>query len=142
MTMPPLALEWLSDGREYAIARLDPDATIPAWASDARPGIVAITRTPDELAIILPAARLPEPRPIASLGWVGLRVVGTLDFGLVGILASLTGALAGASVSVCAVSTFDTDLLFVRHADVGRAVEALSSVADVGRLRGSGPGGG
>ena len=51
-----------------------------------------------------------------------------MDFGLVGILARLTGALAGAGMSVFCMSTYETDVLFVRDQDAGRAVEALRGV--------------
>ena len=50
---------------------------------------------------------------------------GPLDFTRVGILASLAGPLAAAAVSMFAVSTFDTDYLFVREGDLDRAIAAL-----------------
>jgi len=61
----------------------------------------------------------------AQRGYRGLAVRGPLDFNLVGVLASLAGPLAAASVSIFAVSTFDTDYLFVRESDLDRAVAAL-----------------
>jgi hypothetical protein len=61
----------------------------------------------------------------AQRGYRGLVVRGPLDFNLVGILASLAGPLAAASISIFAVSTFDTDYLFVREGDLDRAVAAL-----------------
>jgi hypothetical protein len=51
-------------------------------------------------------------------------VEGPLPLASTGILASLTGALAG--VSVFAISTFDTDYLLVGEADAERTVELLS----------------
>ena len=64
---------------------------------------------------------------------------GTLDFGLTGILARLTTALAEARVPVFAISTYDTDVLLVQVSDAEAAVEALATVADVTRLRASSP---
>jgi hypothetical protein len=58
-----------------------------------------------------------------------MRVMGSIDFGVVGLLATLTAALAEAAVSVFVVSSFDTDYLLVRSADYVRAREALASVA-------------
>ena len=43
-----------------------------------------------------------------------------------GILASLAGPLAGASISIFAVSTYDTDYLLVQERDLDRASDALS----------------
>jgi hypothetical protein len=58
-------------------------------------------------------------------GWRCLRVAGAIPFSAVGVLASLTAPLAEDGVSVFAVSTFDTDYLFVRAADMGRAIDVL-----------------
>ena len=54
-----------------------------------------------------------------------LRVAGAMPFTLVGVLASLTGPVAAAGVGIFVVSTFDTDYLFLRAADLDRAVAAL-----------------
>jgi hypothetical protein len=47
-----------------------------------------------------------------------------MPFTLVGVLASLTGPVA-AGVGLFAVSTFDTDYLFVKEAEFPAAVAAL-----------------
>jgi uncharacterized protein len=61
--------------------------------------------------------------------WSLFRVAGTLEFGLTGILASLTLPLADAGVSVFATSTFDTDYLLVK---VQKATEAVSAWQQAG----------
>ena len=58
-------------------------------------------------------------------GWRCLRVSGTLDFSLIGVLASLLDPLARAGVGVFVLSTFDTDYLLVKQADWQRAAEVL-----------------
>ena len=63
----------------------------------------------------------------AMRDFAAVRVVGTIDFGVVGLLASLTRALADAGVSVLAFSTFDTDYFLVRTRDWLRAQTALAS---------------
>ena len=52
---------------------------------------------------------------------------GVLDFDLVGILAGLSHVLADAGLSIFALSTYDTDTLLVREADLDRAVAALTA---------------
>jgi hypothetical protein len=54
-----------------------------------------------------------------------LQVVGPLDFALTGILASIAAPLAAASISIFALSTFDTDYVLVRQHSVERAITAL-----------------
>jgi len=136
MTNARLALEWIP-GR-FAVCRLDPGAAIPAWAVEGGP-LVSITRTEDELSIVAPEEAVPSEVQ-AERGWDAIRVVGKLDFSMVGVLAGLTGALAEAGVSVFAVSTFDTDILLVREGDSEAAVVALGAVADVSRLNRGGRG--
>jgi hypothetical protein len=58
-------------------------------------------------------------------GWRCLKVRGPLDFGLTGILAALTSALAAASIPIFALSTYDTDYLMIKTDTLERAIEAL-----------------
>jgi hypothetical protein len=59
-------------------------------------------------------------------GFRCIKVGGPLDFSLTGILSSLTIPLAQAGISVLALSTFDTDYLLVKEAQVDRAIQKLS----------------
>jgi hypothetical protein len=106
----------------YAICRLDADAGVPPWATSV--AFSSITRTTNELSIVCPSDDVPDAVR-AQRGYRGLAVRGPLDFSLVGIVASLGVALAAASISIFVVSTHDTDYLFVRDADLGRAVASL-----------------
>lgn len=96
---------------EFSISRLDADAPAPEAT---RGEFFSLTRTAEELSIVQ------EGR-----GFCCLKVQGPLDFSLVGILASLAGALARAEVPVFTISTFDTDYLLVRREHVERAIAAL-----------------
>jgi len=127
-----LSLEWVP-GR-FAVCRLGADEAVPDWAmAPGSPGLSSVTRTDRELSIVACEDRVPHSTR-AERGWVALRVRGTLDFGLVGVLSGLTGALAAVGVSVFAVSTYDTDILLVKATDSERAVEALGAVADCSSL--------
>jgi hypothetical protein len=107
----------------YAICRLPADADSPAWAVGE---FVSVTRTAEELSVVCREEAVPQGVRREG-GWRRLRVAGTLDFALVGVLASLLAPLAEADVSVFAVSTFETDYLLVREADLARATEALGA---------------
>src|SRR4051812_18016096 len=110
-------LEVVVLSERLAVCRLDAGAEVPPWAwagAGAGAGaFVSVTRTRDELSVVAAEADVPEGVQ-AERGWRALRVAGTLDFGLVGVLASLCVPLAGAGVPVFAVSTFDTDYLLVQ----------------------------
>jgi hypothetical protein len=121
----PVPLVVLPD--RYAICRLAPDADWPAWAGGP---LVSVTRTPEEVSVVCPADAVPAGTRVEG-PWRTLRVAGTLEFALTGILAGISGALAAAGVSCFALSTFDTDYLLVRESDLGRATEALTSAGHV-----------
>ena len=131
MTEAPLRLIWIEG--DYAVCRLAPDAAIPPWATAAG-GLCSITQTASELSIVVRATVVPDG-VTAEAGWRAMAVEGTLDFGLVGVLARLSGTLAEAGVSIFVLSTYDTDVIMVKAEDVERAVDALAAVADVTRLR-------
>ncbi len=128
-----LALEWLPG--TLAVCRLPPEAEIPSWAAAGgrAAALVSVTRTDRELSIVVEEGAVPA-HVHAERGWVGLRVVGTLELSTVGVLARLSGALAEEGVPVFAVSTYETDVLLVKSGDAARAIEALREVADCSRL--------
>ncbi len=59
-------------------------------------------------------------------GWKGFRIEGTLDFSLIGILSKISAVLAENGISLFAVSTFNTDYIFVREESFASAIAALS----------------
>jgi hypothetical protein len=83
-----------------------------------------MTRTADELSVVCWADAVPEGVRCEK-GWRCLRVAGTLDFSLVGVLASMLAPLAAAGVSVFVLSTFDTDYVLVKEAHLTKAADAL-----------------
>lgn len=114
----------------YGIFRLASDAAIPTWASGE---VVSITRTSDELSIVCSQSAAPG-NIRCEKDWRCLRVAGQLDFSMVGVIASLTAALASARISVFVISTYDTDYLFVKQCDLESAAKSLKTAGhDVSR---------
>ena len=120
MTTRQLTLLALPD--VFAVCRLDPDAPVPPWAFDA--GFSSITRTAEELSIVCPEDRVPEGVDCEK-NWRCLRVAGSIEFSVIGVLASLVSPLAKQGISVFAISTFDTDYLLVKDTDLSKARSAL-----------------
>ena len=108
----------------FAVGRLAADAPIPEWAKGGP--FVSITSTADELSIVCLQESMP-PDAQAERDFRAFKVEGPLDFSLTGLLANLSGALAAATISLFAVSTFDTDYILVRDADLERAIAALNA---------------
>jgi hypothetical protein len=107
-----------------AVCRFDPGDRIPD-------GLVehpfwSATRTDQELSVVLPESSVSAGWR-AEGGWRCLKVEGPLDFGLTGVLASLSVPLAKAGISLFALSTYDTDYLLVRDLDLERARAVLAA---------------
>ncbi|WP_440944936.1 ACT domain-containing protein [Methanosarcina sp. T3] len=113
----------------FGICRLDSESEIPAWAYEG--GFFSITRTPEELSLVCPESSIPANIPEkvrTERGWRCLKVEGPLDFGLTGILAGISRVLANNSISIFAVSTYDTDYILLREINLKRAIRALEEV--------------
>lgn len=107
---------------QLAVCRLEPHDPLPAWAQGGP--LLSITRTADELSILCGQSQVP-PGVLAETGWRALKVAGPLGFSMVGVISSLAGTLARAKVSIFALSTFDTDYILVKQADLADAIQAL-----------------
>jgi len=127
-----LTLTLLPDN--MAVARLAATAPLPAWALST--AFFAITRTPDELSILCPGDSIPADT-LAERDWRCLKVAGPLDFSLVGVLGALLGPLGDAGVSVFALSTYDTDYLLVKEAQLQQALAALRAAGHTIKKGGS-----
>lgn len=111
--------------QQFAVVRLGLGEGLPWWATTST-GLLVMVKTPEEVSIICEERLLPETTR-AERGFRALRVAGTLDFQLTGVVASLTRPLAQGGIPVLVVSTFDTDYLLVRLAQLDAAVSALRS---------------
>ena len=107
---------------QFAVYQLEPTAPLPGWAAVGE--FFSITRTADELSIVCNQS-LVSDGVRCEKGWRCLRVAGTMDFSMIGVVASLATLLSEAGVSVFVVSTFDTDYLLVKESDLERAAAAL-----------------
>ena len=81
--------------------------------------------TDAEVSLVCQTAFAPTETVAREDGWRAFRVKGSMEFGLVGVLARLTGVLAARSIPVFAVSTFDTDYVLVKAERFDDAVLAL-----------------
>jgi hypothetical protein len=106
----------------YAVVRLDPDTSVPEWVYDGH--FWSVTRSNDELSVVCREEDVPAGAS-AERGWVAFVLGGPLDFTLTGVVASLCTPLADARVPIFVLSTFETDYLLVREADLARSIEAL-----------------
>lgn len=119
--MVPLTLSLEPDA--YAVARLDPDLSIPSWARESP--FFSITRTREELSVLCLESLVPMHER-AERGWRLLRLDGVFPFSVTGILSSVLEPLAVVGVSILAIGTFDTDYVLVPDSKLETAVAALT----------------
>jgi hypothetical protein len=108
----------------FTIHRLKADAGIPKTALTA--SFFAITRTEEELSIVLPES-LEIQSDRHESGWSCFKVDGPLKLDQVGILSEIARTLAKAKIAIFALSTFETDYILVKREQARAAQEALVS---------------
>jgi uncharacterized protein len=107
----------------FAVSRLAAGDPIPPGLGN---GMVSITRTAGELSIVCAEAAAPVGARIEK-GWICLALPGPIPFTATGILSSLLAPLAEAAVGIFAISTYDTDYVLVKEAQLEQAVAALKA---------------
>lgn len=94
----------------YAVARLAPDAEIPAWVHG--PGFQSITRSDDELTIVCLQDRVPKAIEVEK-DWACFRTIGPFPFDAAGIVKSLITPLSDNGIGVFVICTFDGEHVLV-----------------------------
>jgi len=110
------------------IKTLDVDLTVcklPSAVGAPTEKYCFLSVTDDEVSLVCPTELTPERTLARQDGWKAFRVVGQLDFSLVGVLANVSQALAAKGVPLFVVSTYDTDYVLVKSQDLSSAVAAL-----------------
>ncbi len=82
-------------------------------------------KTDNEKSLVCPTSDVPPNTTAREDGWRMFRIVGTLDFSLVGILSEISKVLADNGIGIFAVSTFDTDYILTKKENMPSAIKAL-----------------
>ena len=83
-------------------------------------------KTDEEKSLVCATRDVPPNATEREDGWKGLRFQGVLDFSLVGILAEVATVLADNGIPIFAVSTYNTDYIFLKREQYGKALEVLA----------------
>ena len=84
----------------------------------------SITKTNEELSIVLDES-LEIQSDIVEDNWRAIKIVGTLDFALIGILSKISTILAQSKISIFAISTYNTDYILVKADKLEKAIKVL-----------------
>lgn len=85
-----------------------------------------VGKTDEELSLVCLTEKVPNYTIKRDDGWRAFRVQGVLDFSLVGILSRISTLLATNGIGIFAVSTYNTDYIFTKKENYGKALELLS----------------
>lgn len=108
----------------FAVCRLPPESPLPAFPGES--SLYSATRTDRELSIVCEEALAPAGA-VCERGWRALSLGGPIPFTVTGVLSALSAPLARAGLSMFVFSTYDTDYLLIRGADVEEARSTLES---------------
>ena len=82
--------------------------------------------TDEEHSLVCPTEEVPENTEGREDGWRCFRIRGVLDFSLTGILAGIAEILASNEIGLFAVSTFNTDYIFVKEEQFPKVLSLLA----------------
>lgn len=128
-----LALEWLLNDNnqlvEFTVLKLStevlPDRIWDIMRQKSKASLLSVTITQDEVSLIGPSDLLKtavgtEAIIAEEAGFIGFRIIGILDFSMIGVLSQLAQRLAMYSISILALSTFNTDYILVNKSKVSQ----------------------
>lgn len=121
--MKTLSLHLLNDN--FTVNKLAQFVELPSIF--AKGEMCFIMRTDEEFTIICPDFMAPN-NVQQETGWKCIKVDGTQNLKEVGVLESITHPLAEANIPLLAISTFNTDYVFVMEENLVTAVQALQKV--------------
>ena len=109
----------------YAVCKFNSSSEIPSviYSSD----FYSITKAPDELSVICKQSRLINDTQGINKDWRIIKVIGPLDFSLIGIIAEISRILYKNKISIFSISTYETDYILVKNLNLKRALDSLES---------------
>ncbi len=109
--------------KTYAIYKFDSKSDLPGWifSSD----FYSVTKTADELSVVTVQNDSSPDSISCNKDWRIIKVIGPLDFTLVGLITEISAILSKERIPIFTISTYDTDYFLVKQTDLDGAVSAL-----------------
>jgi hypothetical protein len=108
--------------KRYAVCQINTGNVIPQPPGDEE--FWSLTVSHDETSVVLPEESA-DPSWNVEPGWRALRIEGPLDFGMKGVLATISNTLSNSGISLFVISTYDTDYVLVKDENLKKASLAL-----------------
>ena len=104
------------------VVKLEPNEIVPEIVY--KQEFYSITKTDEELSIVV-NEDVNILNNVVEYNWKAIKIVGTLDFALIGILSKISTILAKAEISIYAISTYNTDYILVKADKLEKAIKVL-----------------
>ena len=104
------------------VIKLKPNETVPEIVY--KQGFYSITKTDEELSIVVDED-VNILSNVVEYNWKAIKIVGTLDFSLIGILSKISTILAQVEISIYAISTYNTDYILVKDDKLEKTTKVL-----------------
>lgn len=104
------------------VVKLEPNEIVPEIVY--KQEFYSITKTDEELSIVV-NEDVNILNNVVEYNWKAIKIVGTLDFALIGILSKISTILAQAEISIYAISTYNTDYILVKADKLEKAIKVL-----------------
>ena len=119
----------MADDKQLRMAALEQDFSVCKVKDysqiDLGQPFVFTGSTDEEKSLVCPTAIVPQNTVERDDGWKALRIIGILEFSLIGILAWISNSLAENGIGIFAVSTFNTDYIFVKKNNFDKSIKAM-----------------
>ena len=86
-----------------------------------------IGKTDEENSLVCPVSLVPDNTTERDDGWRAFRIIGQLEFSLIGILARISEILASNGIGIFAISTYNTDYVLTKEETFDKALEVLKN---------------
>lgn len=83
-------------------------------------------RTDAERSLVCRTQDVPDNATAREDGWRAMRITGTLNFSLIGVLAGISAVLAENGIGIFVLSTYDTDYILTKQKTYARALQLLA----------------
>lgn len=104
------------------VVKLEPNEIVPEIVY--KQEFYSITKTDEELSIVVDED-VNILSNVVEYNWKAIKIVGTLDFSLIGILSKISTILAQVEISIYAISTYNTDYILVKDDKLEKTTKVL-----------------
>jgi len=125
-----LLLQWICSMNNddiverYSIIKYSSTKRIPEIFLEPKTSFITISRTSEELSIVGPYSMINkidiniDPYISIESDYICFKVLGPLDFSLIGIINAISNRYVEFGISIFVISTYDTDYIFTKKNDI------------------------